>query len=150
VSTEKIFMFWGLLLLLVPLAASESPRDWTRVDRAFAGTCVLAEFLLLAFAPRPVLGVPVAAVATFAVSAVILGVYLAASPPRRARALRLACLVGVIDLAALVAIHLADTLSLGSMPSALVLLLFCATPIVLANFWLRNSAGSLPPGIGRP
>jgi len=33
------------------------------------------------------------------------------------------------------------------MPSALVLLLFCATPIVLANFWLRNSAGSLPPGI---
>jgi hypothetical protein len=133
VHIEKIYIFWGLLLLLVPLAASMPGREWTRVDRAFAGMCVLAEFLLLAFAPRPPVGMPVAAAATFAVSAAILGGYLAASPPARARALRLAVLVAIMDLAALAAIYLGDLLNLGWTLSALALLVFTATPILLAR-----------------
>jgi hypothetical protein len=142
VHIEKIFIFWGLLLLLVPLAASPRGKEWTRVDRVFAGTCVLVTFLLLAFAPRPTLGVPAAAAATFAVSAAILGGYLAAYPPARTQAVRLAILVAIMDLAAFAAIYVGDLLSFGSTLSALVLLAFTATPIVLDRAIAANSRRS--------
>jgi hypothetical protein len=130
---EKIFMFWGLLVLLVPLTGSRLKKEWTRADQWFAATCVLVTFVLLAFVPRPALDMVEAAAATIAASAVIVGAYLAFVPPAKPHALRLAILVGVMDVAALAAIYLGDMLNLGWPLSSLVLLAFAATPIVLAR-----------------
>jgi hypothetical protein len=146
VEAEKLYWLWGLLLLLVPLAAAELHRGWTRVDRIFGGLCVAAEFALLAFAPRFTVDAVAAAITTLAVSAAVLGVYLAASPRDRAHALVLAAIVAVIDVAALAAIDVGETLALGRALSALLLLLGAGLPILAAHLVLKRRPASVRTG----
>ena len=134
-AAEKIYVFWGLLLVLVPLAASRMGKSWTRVDQWFTAACVLATFILVRFVPRPELSAVAAIAATLVASAVVVAAYLAASPPARARASRLAILVGLMDVAALAAIGLGDRLRLDWPLSSLLLLLFAAIPLAAAG-WL--------------
>jgi hypothetical protein len=133
-ATEKVFMLWGLLVLLVPLAASAMRRSWTRRDQVFAAFCALVTFVLVAFIPRPApWGLLLAVAATAAAGAIIVGAFLALSPASRPDARRLALVVAVMAAAGLGAIYLGDALALGWTPSMLVLALFAATPLLLAR-----------------
>ena len=131
-ATELLYAFWGLLLALVPLSASVLGKAWDKVDRVFLGLCALAAFLLLGFAPRAVLGLPVAIGATVAVSAVLLGIYVWVAPSARARLRELALVIGFVDAAALAAIHLAGLYALARPVFVVALLAAALAPIAVA------------------
>ena len=127
-------MLWGLLVLLVPLAASAMRRSWTRRDQVFAAFCALVTFILVAFVPRPdPWSVPVAVAATAAAGAAVLALFLGLSPASRPHARRLGLVVAVMAAAGLAGIGLGEALALGWAPSMLVLALFAVTPLLLAR-----------------
>lgn len=120
--SERIFTFWGLLLLIVPLVAARIQHGGSRVDRFFLGGCTLFTFLLLAFAPRMIIAPGVAAVVTIMFSGVVALVYLALSPAAWWTAPRLLTVLAIVDMAALAAIQISVARSIGTAAFVLLLL----------------------------
>ena len=119
--SERIFAFWGLLVLAMPLLGFGIRRRGNRVDRWFFGACVPVTFLLLGFFPRmifdPVLGILI----TVTFSASLAMVYLATSNSIWA-ATRLMILLAILDGAALSFIYVSLEWKLGTLMFPVLLL----------------------------
>ena len=142
-TAERVYMFWGLLPLLMTLAATQPGKPWTRRERVFAGLCVPVAFLLLAFVPRPVLPAAAVLVATLAASAAVLGAWLALVPEARPRAALLAAAIVATDAAALAAIYVGDAARLRTLPFTIALLAAAVVPATLAR-WLIGRRFTAP------
>lgn len=120
--TERVYAFWGLLFIAVPMAASTLRGGWTRVDQVFTGVSILATFLLMGFAPRIALSVGGWILCTLAVSIAMALLYAGLSPASRSQVGALLAAVGAMDAAALTAIYFATSEGLGHLAFSGVLL----------------------------
>jgi hypothetical protein len=146
VPSERVFAFWGLLVLAMPLLGFGIRRGGSRVDRWFFGACIPVTFLLLGFFPRmvfdPVLGILI----TVTFSASLAMVYLATSSSIWA-ATRLIILLAILDGAALSFIHLSLEWKLGTLMFRGLLLAVAAAvafPAVLVVRRVAPSTGGNP------
>jgi hypothetical protein len=137
--TERTYIFWGLLPLLVPLVSAALDGGWTRVDRFFVVTCPLIELLLLGFAPAIALSPGVAVAATIAISVWLLVIYVAISRPPTARMIGLVWVMVPIDGAGLAANYLSLSWAWSTTLYSLLLLLLNGGLIIGVNRLRRGS-----------
>lgn len=132
---NRIFLFWGLVLMVVPLAASGLGGGEGRADRFFIGACVPVTFVLVAFVPRMALPPAMAVMLTLAFSGVVAAAYLAVTPRARRTWPALVLVLALVDAAALEMVYLGAAAGLGLLAFAGLLLVTTAV-IGAGSVWI--------------
>ncbi|MCY1078596.1 hypothetical protein [Archangium lansingense] len=139
-ASVRVFVFWGFVPLVVPFIATGLGSGENRVDRFFYGSCAALEFLLLNFLPRRDLSPGLALAATLAFSGVVAMVYLALARSARRSWMGLLVVLGVVDVAALVAVYLSMVLSTGVL-GFLLLLVLTTLVVESGGVWMVRRMG---------